>query len=113
MRYFFVYILTNNSGTLYTGVTGGLECRLSYHQAGVGSRFTSRYDIGKLLYYEIFGDIHEAIAREKRIKGWTRAKKIALFEAHNPGWLDISDARFSVEPCDADNIFPEGNDAGI
>lgn len=89
MEYLFVYILTNNSGTLYVGITNDLERRVSEHRAGVGSQFTGQYALKKLLYYETFSNAEVAITREKQIKRWTRKKKIALFEAGNPGWLNV------------------------
>ena len=109
MRYYFVYILTNNSGTLYTGVTNELERRLSEHRAGIGSKFTGRYALNKLVHYEVFGDIREAISREKVIKGWKRAKKITLIEACNPGWLDLSDPAQALRPCKKAVSTPPSN----
>jgi putative endonuclease len=90
MKEYFVYILTNKSRTLYTGVTGDIEGRMWQHKQGKGSSFTSRYKINQLVYYESCSDILEAIAREKQIKGWLRAKKIALIESMNPNWEDLS-----------------------
>jgi putative endonuclease len=90
MKEYFVYILTNKSRTLYTGVTGDLEGRVYQHKHGQGSTFTSKYKIDQLVYYESFANILDAIAREKQIKGWLRAKKIALIESMNPNWEDLS-----------------------
>jgi putative endonuclease len=87
---YYVYIVTNKSWTLYTGVTNDLTRRLWEHKRGTVKGFTSRYRIGKLIYYETFGDIRDAIAREKQIKGWTRARKMALVKAANPTWKDLS-----------------------
>jgi putative endonuclease len=82
--------MTNNSRTLYTGVTGDLEGRIWQHKQSKGSVFTSRYKITQLVYYESYSDVMEAIAREKQIKGWLRVKKIALVESINPNWEDLS-----------------------
>jgi putative endonuclease len=90
VKTYYVYIMTNRSGTLYTGVTGDLERRVYEHKHGVGSRFTAKYRIDKLLHFEVFSDIWDAIAREKQIKGWLRARKIALIESVNPNWADLS-----------------------
>lgn len=89
-RCYWVYIMTNaNNTVLYTGVTNDLARRVYEHQAGVGSAFTGRYNVTKLVFYEQFGRAYEAIAAEKKIKAGTRAKKIALIEAKNLGWRDL------------------------
>jgi putative endonuclease len=85
-----VYILTNRSKTLYTGVTNHLVRRLSQHKKKLIPGFTRSYNIDRLVYYEPFGDIRSAIRREKQIKGLLRAKKIALIESMNPEWLDLT-----------------------
>ena len=87
---YYVYILTNNSGTLYTGVTNNLERRLWEHKNKLVKGFTKRYNIDKLVYFEQLNDIEQAISAEKRIKGWKREKKIALIESLNPDWEDLS-----------------------
>ncbi len=92
MKQYYVYIMTNQSGTLYTGVTNDLARRIYEHKQGKGSQFTSRYRITKLLYFEETRDIHAALAREKQIKGWTRAKKLELIGIDNPKWDDLSAA---------------------
>ena len=76
--------------TLYTGVTNELKKRVADHFAGIGSDFTSRYHFDRLVHFETFDYIVDAIAREKQIKGLTRAKKIALIKTHNPTWRDLS-----------------------
>ena len=76
--------------TLYTGVTNNLLRRVSEHKSGKGSDFTKRYNLTKLVYYEVTDDINAAIRREKQIKGWLRRKKIALIESMNPEWGDLS-----------------------
>ena len=90
MRHYSVYIMTNRSRTLYTGVTNDLQRRVYEHKQKMGSKFTSKYNITRLAYYENYSDIRDAIAREKQIKGWSRAKKIALIESVNPEWRDLS-----------------------
>jgi len=90
----FVYILTNKNHTvLYTGVTTSLKERIKQHKTNVlkGS-FTSKYNCNKLVYYEGFPDIGQAIAEEKRIKGGNRKNKIILIETKNPGWMDLYDS---------------------
>jgi putative endonuclease len=90
MRSYYVYIMTNRSRTLYFGVTNDLEHRVLQHKLKVVPGFTSRYHIDRLVYYEETNDIRTAIAREKQLKGWLRAKKIALIESVNPQWKDLS-----------------------
>jgi putative endonuclease len=87
---YYVYIMANTSGTLYTGVTNNLERRVQEHKAGIGSTFTAKYRIHKLVHYEVYGDIRQAIAREKQIKGWRRSKKLAIIAEGNPEWKDLS-----------------------
>ncbi|TMB64841.1 MAG: GIY-YIG nuclease family protein [Chloroflexi bacterium] len=91
MRLSYVYIVTGRSDTLYTGVTSILEKRAAQHKQKAVDGFSKRYNLTLLLYYEVHGDIRAAIAREKQIKGWTRAKKIALVESVNPHWRDLSE----------------------
>ena len=90
MKASFVYIMTNHSRTLYTGVTSQLEQRVYQHKNGVGGKFTSTYKINQLVHYEELGSMYDAITREKQIKGWTRAKKLALIEKENRGWIDLA-----------------------
>jgi putative endonuclease len=87
---FFVYIMASSSGTLYTGVTNSLERRILAHKHGEGSAFAARYRVNRLLYYEVFEDVRNAIDREKQIKAYRRSKKIALIESQNPSWVDRS-----------------------
>jgi putative endonuclease len=86
----YVYIMTNRSYTLYTGVTNDLERRVHEHKMKLVGGFTARYNITKLVYFETTGDIESAIAREKQIKGWLRRKKVDLIESVNPEWRDLS-----------------------
>jgi putative endonuclease len=90
-RHYYVYILTNRSKTLYVGVTNNLRRRVFEHKAGNGSEFCKRYKIDRLACYESFDDVRNAIDREKRIKGWLRAKKIQLIVSVNPAWRDLSE----------------------
>jgi putative endonuclease len=90
MQQYYVYIMTNRSRTLYTGVTNDLERRVAEHKEGRGCAFTRKYRINRLAYYEAFPTALEAIAAEKTIKGWVREKKISLIESMNPKWLDLS-----------------------
>ena len=82
--------MTNKAKTLYTGVTNDIERRVYEHKQKLISGFTYKYNINKLIYYEVFNDIISAISREKQIKGWLRVKKITLIESVNPEWLDLS-----------------------
>lgn len=93
-RSYYVYILTNASRTLYTGVTNDLERRVFEHKRRLIPGFTQRYNLTRLVYFEEFGDIRDAIAREKQIKGWVRATKVALIQATNPTCQDLSAAWF-------------------
>jgi putative endonuclease len=90
-HFYHVYIMTNRSKTLYTGVTGHLKRRVLEHKQGIKGEFAARYEIDRLVYFERFGDIHAAIAREKQIKGLLRIKKIALIVSMNPAWKDLSE----------------------
>ena|ERR1700733_12721466 len=87
---FAVYILTNkNNSVLYTGVTNDLRRRVSEHKMKLIPGFTKQYNVDKLVYIEWFEDAPNAIAREKQLKGGSRAKKIASIEASNPEWRDL------------------------
>ena len=89
---YYVYILTNATNkVLYTGVTNDLERRIEEHRNKIKpNSFTSKYNVDKLVFYEQTIDVKSVIAREKQIKGGSRAKKIALIEAINPSWKDLS-----------------------
>ena len=85
----YVYILTNaRNNVLYTGVTSNLAKRVYEHRNKLVEGFTEKYNMHKLVHYEIFDDIMSAITREKQIKGWLRSKKILLIEKSNPEWRD-------------------------
>ena len=89
MNKYYVYILTNRSGTLYVGVTNNLERRIQEHKNKIMEGFTQRYNIDRLIYFEDTDDINAALAREKQIKGWRREKKIMLIKSFNPEWKDL------------------------
>jgi putative endonuclease len=88
MREYWVYIMSSNSRTLYTGVTNNLELRVAQHRQGAVG-FTAKYRIRRLVYCESTNDVMVAIEREKQIKSWTRAKRIDLITSINPGWDDL------------------------
>jgi putative endonuclease len=90
MKQYYVYIMAGKSAVLYTGVTNNLERRVLEHKRKLIPGFTSQYNIDRLAYYETWGDVRGAIAREKQIKGWLRKKKVALIESKNPAWEDLS-----------------------
>ena len=88
----YVYIMTNiTNNVLYTGVSGDLIKRVFHHKEGVVPGFTRKYNVKKLVYYEIYSHIIDAITREKQIKKWKRYKKIDLINSMNPDWLDLYD----------------------
>jgi len=88
---YFVYIVCSRSGTLYIGVTSSIYRRALQHKAGEVEGFAKKYGCTRLVYYEGFDDVHKAIGREKQLKGWIRAKKIALIESKNPRWEDLAE----------------------
>ena len=89
---YYVYILASKANAmLYIGVTNDLRRRLREHRNGEIDGFTKTYGIYKLVFFEEFTDVNDAIACEKRLKRWTRAKKNALVESKNPNWDDWSD----------------------
>jgi putative endonuclease len=90
LKTYYVYIMNNRIRTLYTGVTSNLDKRVSEHKRKLLPGFTRQYNISRLVYYETFGDIRAVIQREKQIKGWLRAKKVALIVLANPAWKDLS-----------------------
>jgi len=96
LRSYYVYILASQSRRLYVGVTSDLVRRIGQHKIKQGSRFTARYQIHRLVYFEETHDVVSAIAREKQLKGWKRARKVELIELVNPGWEDLSAGWFSL-----------------
>lgn len=95
---YYVYIVTNkHHTTLYIGMTNNLQRRMAEHKSGAIEGFTQRYQLKHLVWFEHFRDVNAAIAREKRLKGWLRSRKIALIEKKNPRWFDLS-ADWQQEP---------------
>ncbi|MBW4478131.1 MAG: GIY-YIG nuclease family protein [Tolypothrix brevis GSE-NOS-MK-07-07A] len=89
---YYIYLMTNKDNTvLYTGVTNDLIKRVYEHKEKLIAGFTSKYNVNKLVYYEIFTDINNAIARERQIKAGSRQKKIDLVNRMNPEWCDLYD----------------------
>jgi len=88
---YFVYIVCSLSGTLYIGMTNSIYRRALQHKCGAFEGFSRKYHCDRLVYYESFDDVYKAIGREKQLKGWSRAKKIALIESKNARWEDIAE----------------------
>ncbi len=89
-RRYFVYIMANAPKRIYTGMTNTLRRRVREHKVKLTSGFAAKYNITRLVYFESFEDVRNAIEREKQIKAWTRAKRLALVESINPKWDDLS-----------------------
>ena len=90
-RRYYVYIMASRSLNLYTGITDNLFRRALEHKAGAIEGFTKQYNIDRLVYYEVFKYVNNAIAREKQIKAWTRAKRLGLIKSMNPTWQDLAE----------------------
>src|SRR6476620_3854283 len=90
MKTDYVYILASQAGVLYVGVTNDLERRLHQHRSKRVPGFTATYNCERLVWYESFANVNEAIACEKRIKGWRREKKLAVIAEVNPSMADLS-----------------------
>jgi putative endonuclease len=88
--HFYVYILSSKSRTLYIGMTNHLRIRVLEHRENVPGSFTARYNIHRLVYFEHFQYVNNAIARERELKDWNRAKKVEMIEAKNPTWEDLA-----------------------
>jgi putative endonuclease len=102
--YYFAYIVASRSHTLYIGMTGNLHKRVYEHKNKLHPGFSATYNCNRLVWFERFSDPRNAIAREKYLKGWLRAKKIALIEKTNPTWADLSEGWYMLEqlpkkPC--------------
>ena len=94
----YVYILTNkNNTTLYIGVTSNLAKRIYEHKTKAVDGFTKKYNLTKLVYYEVYEDIYNAISREKQLKGGSRKKKMGLIESVNPEWKDLFDEIMAID----------------
>ncbi len=97
----YVYIMASGrNGTLYTGVTTNLIGRVHQHREGLIPGFTEKYGVRTLVWYEIHGEVVQAITREKTIKRWRRTWKLALIETMNPDWLDLWDLLHAAVPND-------------
>ncbi|MGN1210538.1 MAG: GIY-YIG nuclease family protein [Candidatus Cryptobacteroides sp.] len=87
---YYIYFLTSsNNSALYIGVTNDLERRIEEHRSGLIPGFTQKYNCHKLVYYEQYSDVNEAIAREKQLKKWSRSKNNGLVEKTNPEWKEL------------------------
>ena len=95
MKSYYIYIMSSLGGTLYTGVTTDIWNRVLTHKQKRKSGFTKKYDVTRLVYYEETQYILSALAREKKIKGWRRKKKIQLIESLNPKWRDLAESWYS------------------
>ncbi len=98
MKEMYVYIASSISRTLYVGVTNNIDRRMTEHKSKSIAGFTSKYNITRLVYVEVFNDPMAAIQAEKKIKGWSRSKKIALIEEYNPTWDDLCSRDSSQAP---------------
>jgi putative endonuclease len=96
--FYFAYIVASRSHTLYIGMTGNLLKRVFQHKQKTFEGFSATYNCNRLVWFERFVAPAGAIAREKQLKGWTRAKKIALIEKINPTWNDLSEGWYVVDP---------------
>ena len=91
-KQYYTYLMTNKrNNVLYTGVTSDLVKRVYEHKNKLVKGFTSKYNVNKLVYFEEFGDVEEAIVREKQIKGWLRSRKLNLIKGTNPTFKDLSE----------------------
>jgi putative endonuclease len=91
MKLYYVYILASIHRVVYIGVTGEFERRLSEHRAHTYPKcFTAQYNVTRLVYFEEYAEVDDAIAREKQLKRWRRSKKVHLIERMNPGWVDLA-----------------------
>jgi putative endonuclease len=97
MRRYYVYIMASKSRVLYIGITNNLHRRVWEHKNNANPGFTSKYRIHRLVYFESFKYVGNAIAREKRLKSWLREKKVALIRSSNPTWEDLSESRFDAK----------------
>ena len=108
VRYFVYLLASRNHGTLYCGITNNLLRRVWEHKTNQVSGFTEKYNVKRLVWWEGHSDVDLAIRREKRIKRWRRAWKIALIERENPDWLDRYEAIGGTRP---ESLIPEGRRA--
>ena len=106
---YFTYIMASRSRTLYIGMTSDLEKRVFEHKWREHDGFTERYNCDRLIWFERYQEVTQAIAREKQLKGWRREKKIALIERTNPAWIDLSRDWYDVEPADYNRALDRMN----
>jgi len=90
MKQYYVYILSGYTRTLYIGVTNDIKRRIVEHKEKLIEGFTKMYNIDRLVYFDTFREVNDALAREKQLKKWSRKKKIELIERDNPQWKDLS-----------------------
>jgi putative endonuclease len=102
---YFTYIMASRSHTLYIGVTSDLRKRVFQHKWKEHDGFTERYNWDRLVWFEMYQEVHKAISREKQLKGWRREKKIGLIEKVNPAWVDLSREWYDLEPADYRRAF--------
>ncbi len=103
MAQYYVYIMASYRGTLYTGVTNDLDRRVYEHRHKLVEGFTKKYNVSKLVYYEVTANVEAAIAREKQIKDWRRSKRVALIESMNPYWVDLVEEWSEKDPPTPDS----------
>ena len=101
-RTYYAYIVASRSHTFYIGVSGNLHKRAFGHKQKAFGGFSAQYNCNRLVWFERFASPGAAIAREKQLKGWIRAKKIALIEKMNPAWVDLSEGWYVVDPSKDD-----------
>ncbi|QQS43324.1 GIY-YIG nuclease family protein [Candidatus Roizmanbacteria bacterium] len=89
MKNYYVYIMASGSGTLYIGMTNDLERRVYEHKHNIIEGFSQKYSCHKLVYYEQYQEVTDAIEREKQLKKWRRSKKEFLISKQNPAWVDL------------------------
>jgi putative endonuclease len=89
---YYTYIVASRTHNFYVGITSDIEARVWQHKNGVYEGYSKKYNCNRLVWFERHNDVNVAIAREKQLKGWSRAKKIWLIERENPAWVDLSEA---------------------
>jgi len=97
---YFTYVMASRSHTLYIGITGDLQRRVFQHKWKEHAGFTARCNCDRLVWFEGYQEVVQAIAREKQLKGWKRSRKIDLIESVDPAWIDLSRDWFDCEPAD-------------
>jgi putative endonuclease len=108
-HHYYVYIIASRSRTLYCGITNSIGRRTEQHRESFFPGFTANYQCHRLVWFEYYRYVHNALAREKQIKGWRRAKKIELIERTNPSWADLSET-WRVETADPSTPLRSGRD---